>query len=132
MRAGVARAQPLHQFALEIGGHGVFQLLRLVMHLVPFQAEDFGQHAFDELMAVQQTAGDLAAGGREGDLPFGGHVDEGIALEPLNGHGDGRRRDMQPAREGDGLDGFALRFGFRDGLEVILFRDGDSHGTQPN
>ena len=62
MRASAARAQPFRQFALEIGGHGMFQVLRLVVHLVPFQAEDFGQHAFDEVMAVQQAAGDLAAG----------------------------------------------------------------------
>ena len=61
MRALAFHAEALDQLALEIGGYGVLELLRLVVHLVPFQPEDLGQHALDQVMAVQQAVGDVAA-----------------------------------------------------------------------
>ena len=120
VRAGVRGAETFHQFALEVGGDGVLQLFGLLVNLVPFQAEDLGEHALDEMVAIEQAAGDLAAGRGEGDLALGGNADERVALQPLNGHGYGRRGHVQPSRQGDGFDGFAFRFGLGDGLEVVL------------
>ena len=62
MRAGFAGAEAFQKPALEIGGNGVLQLLGLFVHLVPFHAEDFGQHALDQMMPVEHTVGDVAAG----------------------------------------------------------------------
>ena len=61
----------LDQLAFEIGGNGVLQLLRLVVNLVPFQSEDLRQHTLDQMMAVQQPVGDLAARRRQRDLALG-------------------------------------------------------------
>ena len=76
---------------LEIGGDGVLQLLGLVVHLVPLQPEDLRQHALDQVMAIQKTIGDVAALGGQRDLAFLAHLDQRIAPQSLDRHGDRRR-----------------------------------------
>jgi hypothetical protein len=46
----------------------VLQLLGFVVDFVPFHAENFGEHAFDQMMTVEQPIGDVAAGGSERKL----------------------------------------------------------------
>ena len=65
------RTQPLDQLALEVRRDGMLELLGFVVHLVPFQSEDLGQHALDQVMAVEQTVGDFTPRRRESDLPLG-------------------------------------------------------------
>ena len=115
------------EFAFEIGGNGVLEVFGFVMDLVPLESEDFGEHTLDEMMAVEDAVGDGASGGREGDLAASGLADELIALEAADGHGNRRSGDFEPAGESYGLDDFAFGFGFGDGFEVILLRDGDAH-----
>ena len=55
------RAQFLDQLLLEIGGDGVFELLGLVVDLVPLESENLGQHPLDQVVAVEQPAGDFAS-----------------------------------------------------------------------
>ena len=106
----------------------MLQLLRLVVHFVPLQPEDLGQHALDQVMAVQQTVGDVAARGGQRDLAFLAHLDQRVAPQPLDRHGDRRGGYAEPADQRHGLDGFALALGLGDGLQVILFGNGDAQG----
>ncbi len=68
VRTAPAASQFGQQFGLKISGYGMLQPLRLVMHLVPFHAKHFRQHAFDQVMAKREPARDLASGGREANL----------------------------------------------------------------
>ena len=61
MRTGLASSQLFLQFPLKLAGDGVLQLLGFVMNLIPFHAEDFGQHSLNQVMAVQYAIGDFAA-----------------------------------------------------------------------
>jgi hypothetical protein len=106
----------------------VFEALGFVMNLPPFHAEEFGQHAFDEVMAEGELAGDLASGSREADVAVGLDANQAVFLEAADRHGDGGRGDFQPVGETGGDDGFAFALGFEDGFEVVLFGDGDHLG----
>ena len=98
----------------------MFEALGLVVNLPPFHAEHFGEHAFDEVMAEGEFAGDGASGRSEADFAAGGDADEAIFFQAAEGHGDGGWRDLKQMREAGGDDGFAFGFGFEDGLEVVL------------
>ncbi len=117
------------EFGFKVGGDGVFHLLGFVMDFVPLHVEDFGEHAFDEIVAANEAFGDFAAGGGEGDATFAGDFDEAVAAEAPGGHGDGGRGDVEPAGESGGDYNFPFRFRFGDGLEVVFFGDCDAHAT---
>ena len=70
----------------------MLQTLSLVVDLVPFHAEDFGQHALDQVMTVQNLVGDLAAVGSELNQTTLGYLNEAVAFEAPRCHGDGWRR----------------------------------------
>ena len=125
VRTSSAFSQSFAQLAFEIGGDGVLQLLGFIVDLVPFHAEDFCEHALDEVVPVQETVRYSPAGARESDLPFAAYADELIALEPPDGHGNGRRRNLEPAYQRRGNYVLAFRFRLGDGFEVVLLRDGD-------
>ncbi len=103
----------------------MFEALGLIVNAVPLHAEDLAEHALDEVMALGEFAGDLATGGSEADAAIGVDAHETIFLEAAQGHGDCGRRDFEPVGERGGDDGFAFAFGLENGLEVILFGDGD-------
>jgi len=105
----------------------VLQLFGFIVDFIPLHAEDFGEHALDQVMALEDSVGDFTARFAESDRAGGADVDEAVALQAPDRHGDGGRGYFQPAGEGCGDDGFAFPFGFGDGLQVVLFRDGDSH-----
>ena len=65
VRAGLAGSELFEQPPLEVGRHRVLQLLGFFVDFVPFHAENFGQHALDQMMPVEQPIGDIAAGRRE-------------------------------------------------------------------
>ena len=64
VRARLAGAELFQQAPLEIGRDGVLQLLGFLMNLVPFHAENLGEHALDQMVPVEQAIGDVAAGRR--------------------------------------------------------------------
>ena len=84
-------AQFGEKFGFKIGGDGVFEAFGLIVNLPPFHAEEFGEHAFDKVMAEGKLASDLAAGGGEAQVAIGLNADEGVFLETADGHGDGGR-----------------------------------------
>ena len=43
-------AQSRQQFGLKIRRDGMLQAFRLIVHLEPFHAKDFEEHAFDQVM----------------------------------------------------------------------------------
>ena len=130
MRACFASAQLLDQAALEIGGNGVLELLRFVMHFVPLHTEDLGQHALDQVMPVQQALGDFVTLCGQRDLPFLAYPNQAIPLEPPDCHGDRGRRHVEPALQSGGDDCLPLRFGLGDRLEVVFLRNGDLHAIR--
>jgi hypothetical protein len=87
--------------------------------------------SFNEVMALEDTVGDFAAGFFESDFAAGADVDEAVSFEAADGHRDGGRGHFKPAGECGGNDSLAFSLGFGDGFEVVLFRDGDSHAL-PN
>ena len=91
MRTGSAFAQFLFELGLEGRRDGVLQPLGLLVDLVPLHAEDLAEHALDEVMAERGAIGGFAARGRETHNAVCAHLDKAVALEPLEGHGDGRR-----------------------------------------
>ncbi len=68
VRAGFAFAELFAQAALEIGGDGVLHLLGFVVDLVPLHAENFGEHALDQMWRFDQAVGDFAAFARQRDF----------------------------------------------------------------
>jgi len=108
----------------------VLEALGFLVDFVPLHAEDFAEHALDEVVAQGGAVGGFAAGlGEAHDAVFT-DGDEAVALEALEGHGHGRRGNFKPVREHGGNYLMALGFSFEDGLEVILFGyvDGVFHG----
>jgi hypothetical protein len=108
----------------------VLQLFGFVVDFVPLHAENFGEHAFDQVMALEDAVGDFAALLFERDFARGADVNESVALQAADGHGDGGSGDFEPAGQGRGDDGLTFGFGLGDGLQVVLFGDGDSHALQ--
>jgi hypothetical protein len=125
VRAGSGLAELGEEFGFEIGRDGVLEALGLVVNFPPFHAEDFGQHAFDEVVAEGEFAGDLASGGGEAEVAVGLDADQAVFFQAADRHGDGGSGDFEPVGEAGGDDGFAFALGFEDGFEVVLFRDGD-------
>ena len=60
MRASAAFAKALPQLGFKSRRNRVFETFRLFMDLVPFHAEDFAEHAFDEMVAKGGPVGGLA------------------------------------------------------------------------
>ena len=104
----------------------MFQLLSLVMDLVPFHAEDLRQHPLNEVMPVQQAICDFPAGGGKRQLSFLAYIDQTVAFQPLDRHGDGWGRNVQPACQAGRNHNLAFTLSFRDGLEIVLLGGGDS------
>ena len=68
VRAGFPGTEAVEQPALEIGRHGVLQLLGFVMDFVPFHAENLGEHALNQVMAIENAVGYVASGRCEREL----------------------------------------------------------------
>ena len=83
--------QLFDQFLLEIGRNGVLELFGFIVDLVPLQPEHLGQHPLDQVVPVEQPAGDFASRRRERNLPLAADLDQSVALEPLDRHGYCRR-----------------------------------------
>lgn len=114
-----------HEPGFEVRRDGVFEAFRLVVHLVPGHIKDFAEHAFDQVVALGELAGDLFSGCRQANTAVIVDADESIFFQAADGHGDGRRGDVEPMGERGGDDGFSLAFGLEDRLEIIFFGDGD-------
>jgi hypothetical protein len=125
VRAGAFFAELGEEFGFEIGGDGVLEALGFVVNLPPFHAEKFGEHAFDQMVAESQLAGDFAPSGGEADVAVGLNADEGIFFQAAQSHGYGGSGDFEPVGEPGGDYGFAFAFGFEDGFKVVLFGDSD-------
>ena len=117
------------EFGFEVGGDGVLHLLGFVVDFVPLHFEDFGEHAFNEIVAADKPFGDFTAGTGEGDASVAGDFNQAVAAEAPGGHGDGGRGDVKPAGESGGDYKLPFGFGFGDGLEVIFFGYGDAHAV---
>jgi len=127
VRTGLIFAQLLPQSVLEVSGDSVLHLLSLFVNLVPLHAENLRQHPLDQMMPVHHAISDFAPLARQRYFPRRSDADQAIALQTPDRHGDRRRRNLQPARQRSRDDHFALALRLRDGLQVILFGDGDAH-----
>ena len=77
--------------------------------------------------AIQDAVRDFAPGGGQGDLALRSHANQGIAFQALDGHGNCRRRDIDPSRKRGRFDTLAFGLRFGDGLEVVFLGDGNLH-----
>ena len=84
-----AFAQLGQEFGFEVGRDGVFEALGFIVDLPPLHAEEFRQHAFDQVVAEGEFAGDLAAGGGEADVTVGWDANQAVFFQTTHGHGDG-------------------------------------------
>ena len=103
----------------------MLQPLGLFVNLVPLHAEDFAQHALDQVVANGGMVGVLAPRRGEAHNAVLAHFDVAVALQALERHGDGRRRDLKPVGQHGRNHLTALGFGLQNGLEVVLLRDVD-------
>ncbi len=103
----------------------MLQALRLLVNLVPLHAEDLAEHALDEVMTQGRAIGRLAPHRGEPHDAVCAHLYEAVALQPLERHGHGRRRDLKPVRERGGNYLPALRLRLEDGLQVVFLRNVD-------
>jgi len=117
--------EALNELGLEGGGDDVLEALGFGVNLVPFHAEDFGEHALDEVMAEGGAMRGFAAFRGELERAVGGGVDVAVFAETAKGLGDSRRGDPEPLGEEGRDDGVAFALSLNDGLEVVLFGDGD-------
>jgi len=98
MRAGLPIAQFFAKAGFEIGGNGVLQLLGFVVDLVPLHAENFRKHAFNQVVALNQTECDLTAFACQCEFAIRVDANQPIATQTANRHGHGRRRHLQASR----------------------------------
>jgi hypothetical protein len=106
----------------------VFEALGLGVDFVPLHTEDFGQHAFDQVMPERGAIGGLFAAGGQADDAVRLHFHKAVAFEAFESHGYGGGGNGEPVGERGGDDVVAFGFGFEDGFEVVLFGDGDGFG----
>src|SRR6267154_2748735 len=125
---GAGLAQLGQEFGFEIGGDVVLEALGFVVNFPPFHAEEFGQHAFDEVVAEREFAGDLASGGGEAQVSVGLNADQAIFFKTTHRHGDRRSGNLEPVGEAGGDNGFTFALGLEDGFEIVFFRAGDHLG----
>jgi hypothetical protein len=128
VRTGAGLAELGEEFGFEVRRDSVLEALGLVVDLPPLHSEKLGQHAFDEMVAEGEFTGDLAAGSGEAHVSVGLNADEAVFFQAADGHSNGGRGDCEPVGEAGGDDGFAFTLGFEDGLEIVLFGDGDHLG----
>ena len=93
VRAGAAATQFGQQFALEVRGDGVLQTLGFVVDLVPLHAEDFREHALDQMVAKTELAGDFAAIRGQAYVSVAAHAHEAVFFQAAHGHSDCGGRD---------------------------------------
>jgi hypothetical protein len=125
VRTDSAFAQLGEELGFKVGGDGVLEALGFIVDLPPFHAEEFAQHAFNEMVTECEFAGDLAAGGGETDVAIRLDADECVLFKAAYSHGDGGGGDFQPVGEARGDNGFAFTLGFENGFEIVFFGDGD-------
>ena len=111
------------QSSLEIRRNRVLEPLSLIMHLVPFHPKNLGEHAFNQVVANRQFAGNLPSSSRQPHASVRIHPHQSIFLQPAHRHGYSRRRDFEPVRERSGDDSFPFTLGFENRLQVVFFRD---------
>ena len=131
VRALAFFTEAFDELGLEGGGDDVFETLGFGVDLMPFHAEDFGEHAFDEVVAEGGAVRGFAALGGEFERAVGRGVDVAVFAETTEGLGYSGRRDSEPLREEGRDDSVALALSLNDGLEVVLFGDGDFCGRHP-
>ena len=103
----------------------MLQTLGLVVHLVPFHAENLGEHALDQVMAKSELARDLAARCSQADVAVSLHANQAVSFQAPQCHGDGRGRNRKPVGQRGGDDALAFAFSFQDRLQIVFFGDGN-------
>ena len=125
MRARDSAPEFDEQPGLKIGRNRVFQAFRLVVHLVPFHSENFGEHTLDQVVTNRQFAGNLFPGSGQANASVGIDTHQAVLFQAAHRHGYGRRRNFQPVRQRRRNDGLALALGLENRLKVVLFGNGD-------
>jgi hypothetical protein len=77
----------------------VLEVLGLLVHVVPRDADDVGQEPLDHPVAADQALGVIAPGGRELDRALGVAGDVAVALEPAEHLVDGRGGELHGTRQ---------------------------------
>src|SRR5690348_635130 len=105
----------------------MLQALRLVMDFVPFHSKDFVKEPFHQMMPKSQPIRNLPTLRRQRDSALAVDARKMVPPQAPQGQRHRRRCNIEPARNGrcDSNALFGLRL--RNGLQVVLFRDGQLH-----
>src|SRR5438132_6575421 len=94
------------------------------MHFVPFHAEHFREHAFDQVMAQGELARDFAA--RRGKTHLAAlHSHQAVFLKTSERHGYCWRGNRKPVGQSSRDDRGTFTLGLEDGLKIVLLGDGN-------
>jgi hypothetical protein len=91
VRADSSFAEFGQQLGFEVRRDGVFETLGFVVNLPPLHAEKLGQHAFDEMVAEGEFAGNFAASGGEAQMSVGLDAHQAVFFQTAHRHGDSGR-----------------------------------------
>src|ERR1700736_5664317 len=80
MRTRSSAAQLSQQLGFEVRGDSMFQTFGLVVNLPPLHAEEFGEHALDQVMAEGEFAGNLSTGRSQSHLTVALHTNQPFFL----------------------------------------------------
>jgi len=118
-------AEALDELGFKGGRDDVLEAFGFGVNLVPLHAEDLGEHALNEVVAECGAVRGFASLGCELERAVGRRVYVAVFAKAAESLCDRGRRDAEPLGEEGRDDGVAFALGLEDGLEVVLFGDGD-------
>lgn len=107
----------------------MLHLLGFVVYLVPLHAENFREHALDQMMPIDDAFGNRASLFGQRDLARRRDSNQRVSLQSADRHGDSGRGNFQPAYQSRRDYGLPFALGLCNCLEVVFLGDRDAHAN---
>ena len=104
----------------------MLETLCLLVNFNPFHAENLGEHALDQVMPKNGSLRDFSSFGSQLNAASL-QGDQTVSSQPLESRGDRRRCTESQCASSAGITALAFRLRLGNGLEIVLFGNGDHH-----